>query len=104
MVVDKLISLLDSGRNIYADNTLWSFIAIWFMCKLHDCITVLHMVIKQLLHMLLLFYKFARCLISGMDLNFNFNSTAERDKLALAIFGSCYNDMERYIYRIYIKQ
>ena len=54
--------------------------------------------------MLLLFYKFARCLISGMDLNFNFNSTAERDKLALAIFGSCYNDMERYIYRIYIKQ
>ena len=37
-------------------------------------------------------------------MNFNFNSTAERDKLALAIFGSCYNDMERYIYRIYIKQ
>ena len=55
-------------------------------------------------YLLLLFYKFARCLISGMDMNFNFNSTAERDKLALAIFGSCYNDMERYIYRIYIKQ
>lgn len=43
------------------------------------------------------FYQFARYFIDGMDINCNFNLTNERDRLALAIFGSCYNDKERYL-------